>query len=76
MGWRQPDLSAARQAIQHCLGEIRSPYNDGWVSGACKRDLFMLKSWLEDEYARLPEFSDEETWQQERLVDILKQSHK
>lgn len=73
MGYQRPDLSDARQAIRHCISEIHSSYNDGWVSQACKRDLFMLKSWLEEEYARLPQFSDEEKWQQERLVDILKQ---
>ena len=71
MGYRAPDLSEAQLAIQHCLSEIRSPYNDGWVSQACKRDLFMLKSWLDEEYARLPEFYDEKSWEQERLINIL-----
>jgi hypothetical protein len=73
MGFRKPDLDQARQAIQCCLGEIRSPYNDGWTSSSCKHDLYLLKCWLEDEYRRLPAFLGEEKWEQERLVEILKQ---
>jgi len=72
MGFRKPDLDSAQQAIRTCLGEIRSPYNDGWTSYACKRDLYMLKSWLDDEYKQLPSFVGEELWEQERLIDILK----
>jgi hypothetical protein len=72
MGFRKPELETAQQAIRTCLGEIRSPYNDGWTSSACKRDLYMLKSWLDDEYKRLPIFVDEQQWEQERLIDILK----
>lgn len=72
MGFRKPDLDLARSAIAASLREISSPYNDGWVSQACKRDLYMLKSWLDEEYAREPEFSDEDKWEQERLINILK----
>lgn len=72
MGFRKPDLDSAQQAIRTCLGEIRSPYNDGWTSSACKRDLYMLKSWLDDEYKQLPSFVGEELWEQQRLIDILK----
>jgi hypothetical protein len=72
MGFRKPDLDSAQQAIRACLCEIRSPYNDGWTSSACKRDLYMLKSWLDDEYKRLPTFVGEQQWEQERLIDILK----
>ena len=71
MGFRKPDLDQAQSAIAACLREISSPYNDGWISQACKRDLYMLKSWLEEEYARLPQFYDEKNWEQERLVNIL-----
>ena len=72
MGFRKPDLDSAQQAIRACLSEIRSPYNDGWTSSACKHDLYMLKSWLDDEYQRLPTFVGEQQWEQERLIDILK----
>jgi hypothetical protein len=54
------------------LVEIHSPYNDGWTASACKQELYVLKSWLEDEYAKLPTFVGEEKWAQDRLVEILK----
>jgi hypothetical protein len=72
MGFRKPDLDTAREAIRTCLVEIHSPYNDGWTSSACKHDLYVLKSWLEDEYKRLPTFAGEEVWEQEQVVEILK----
>ena len=59
-------------AIGASLVEIRSPYNDGWTSSACKQELYLLKSWLDDEYNRLPKFIGEEQWEQERIVNILK----
>jgi hypothetical protein len=73
MGFRKPDLGQAVAAIRTSLIEIRSPYNDGWTSSACKQELYQLKSWLEDEYARLPKFVGEEKWEQERIVQKLKQ---
>jgi hypothetical protein len=72
MGFRKPDLITAQQAIRACMGEIRSPYNDGWTASACKYDLYMLKSWLDDEYKRLPIFAGEQQWEHERLIGILK----
>ena len=72
MGFQKPDLNQAKLAIGVSLVEIRSPYNDGWTSSACKHDLYLLKSWLDDEYKKLPRFQGEEKWEQERLVGILK----
>ena len=72
MGFGKPDLDTARQAIRTCLVEIHSPYNDGWTSSACKHDLYVLKSWLEDEYMKVPTFVGEEAWEQERVVEILR----
>ncbi len=72
MGFRKPNLDTARQAIRTCLVEIHSPHNDGWTSSSCKHDLYVLKSWLEDEYMKLPTFVGEEAWEQERIVEILK----
>lgn len=73
MGFRKPDLDAAYTAIRRCIGEIRSPYNDGYISSGCKHELYQLKCWLEDEYDSLPQFTDEKAWEQERIVKILKQ---
>jgi hypothetical protein len=72
MGFRKPDIDSAYQAIRASLGEIHSPYNDGWTSSSCKQELYLLKCWLEDEYRRLPEFVGEELWEQERLIKLLK----
>jgi hypothetical protein len=72
MGFRKPNLDDARSAIRGCLVKIHSPYNDGWTSSSCKKDLYQLKCWLEDEYVKLPTFTGEEQWEQERLINILK----
>ena len=72
MGFRKPDLNLPTQEISRCLTEIRSPYNDGFVQMSCKKDLYLLKCWLEDEYSSLPKFSGEEQWEQQRLIEILK----
>ena len=73
MGFCKPDLVQAEWAIRSSLMEIVSPYNDGWTSLACKKELYHLKCWLSFEYRRLPTFTGEEEWEKERLVEILKQ---
>ena len=73
MGFKKPDLATAQVAIGASLVEIRSPYNDGWTASACKQDLYMLKCWLDEQYADLPKFAGEEKWEQERLIQKLKQ---
>jgi len=72
MGFHKPDFNHAYTAIRGVLGEIHSPYNDGFTASYCKRDLYMLKCWLEDQYNKLPTFVGEEKWEQERIVQILK----
>ena len=72
MGFQKPNINSAYSAIRSSLGEIHSPYNDGWASSSCKQELYLLKCWLEDEYKKLPTFTGEELWEQERLVEILK----
>ena len=72
MGFHKPNLDPAYGSIRSSLLEIGSPYNDGFVGYSCKYELYQLKCWLEDEYSRLPTFSGEEQWEQERLVEILK----
>jgi len=72
MGFRKPDYSVIKDALRIIMGEIHSPYNDGFTSSSCKQDLYMLKCWLDDEYAKLPKFVGEEKWEQDRIVQILK----
>jgi hypothetical protein len=73
MGFKQPDIASAYSAIRKSLLEIGSPYNDGFTSSYCKKDLYLLKCWLEDEYQKLPTFVGEDKWDQERMIEILKQ---
>jgi pyruvate/2-oxoacid:ferredoxin oxidoreductase beta subunit len=72
VGFKQPNLDDARQAIGRSLVEIYSPYNDGWTQMTCKKDLYLLKCWLEDRYDKLPKFTGEEGWEKDRLIEILK----
>ena len=72
MGFVKPDIQPAYSAIRKSLGEIKSPYNDGFTTSYCKKELYMLKCWLEDEYGKLPTFTREEEWEQERIVQILR----
>ena len=72
MGFKKPELHEASWAIRRALSEIHSPYNDGYVQSACKHELYMLKCWLDAEYSKLPTFAGEEQWEQERVIDILK----
>lgn len=73
MGFCKPNIESAYSAIRSSLVEISSPYNDGWTSSTCKYELYQLKCWLEDSYNKLPTFAGEEKWEQQRLVEILKQ---
>jgi hypothetical protein len=73
LGFQTPNLVAAKQSICGSLGEIHSPYNDGWTASSCKQELYMLKCWLEDEYNRLPTFIGEELWEADRVWNKLKQ---
>jgi hypothetical protein len=72
MGFQKPNIQQARNAIANSVGEIHSPYNDGWTASACKQELYMLKCWLEEEYSKLPTFVGEEKWEQDRIIKILK----
>ena len=52
--------------------EANSPYNDGYVQSACKRDLVMLKYKLDKLISQCPDFGDlEKQWEQEIIIDKL-----
>jgi hypothetical protein len=72
MGFNKPNLAMAYDAVRRSLGEIHSPYNDGFTGMHCKQELYQLKCWLEEEYARLPAFANEDQWEQDRVFNILK----
>ena len=72
MGFKQPNLNPAYQAIRESITETSSPMNDGFTQMNCKRDLYLLKCYLDDAYNSLPKFAGEEIWDQERLIQLLK----
>lgn len=76
MGFQKPDLAGAEMAIRQAVTEIRSPYNDGFTSAYIKLELYQLKCMLEDLYADLPRFGDEEGWEKQRMIEDLKKKER
>jgi hypothetical protein len=72
MGFAVPNISGAEREIRRCIMEINSPYNDGWTQMNCKYQLYQLKCLLDEVYPTLPEFVEEEKWEQQRVIDLLK----
>ena len=66
--------SEALQALYRIALEINSGYNDGYIAAHYKRELFILKHLIDQMYQNAPTFKTEKEWEQELLVDILKQS--
>lgn len=56
------------------MATVRSPYTDGFTGSAVKQELYRIKCFLDDEYPRLPKFSDEDQWEQQRIYDLLKKT--
>lgn len=62
----------------HALArECSSPYNDGFTSFECKKDLYQLKIIIDESIKQSPSFGKiEEDWLQEqeqkRIIKILK----
>ena len=74
MGFKKNwDVADIMSQIRSMIGEIRSPYNDGYTGMACKQELYQLKCFIEDQYQDLPKFTGEEEWEKQRLVQKLKQ---
>lgn len=67
--WDVVDIVRQLKAIHF---EANNPYNDGWVAGGCKQDLYQLKCIIEDLYNTCPTFMGEDKWEQKRLIEILK----
>lgn len=66
------DVVSIESQIQQIVAQVRSPYNDGYTASACKHELWRIKCLIEDVYPTLPRFSDENEWQQQRTMDLLK----
>lgn len=75
MGFRKNwDVDAVLRQLRSMASEIRSVNNDGWTACHCKQELWQVKCWLDDTYANLPSFPDQEReWEQRRLIQKLKE---
>jgi len=76
MGFQKPNLNDAYSVIRQSIVEISSPYNDGYTSCYCKKELWQLKCWLEEVYLKLPKFDEEKEWDKQRTMEILKNQTK
>jgi hypothetical protein len=61
------------RAIRELARSASAPHSDGFTQCSYKRDLYVLKCYIEDVYKDLPEFPEQEReWEQIRLMEILK----
>jgi len=74
MGFKKNwDVGDIMSQVRRMIGEIRSPYNDGFTGLTCKHELYLLKCFIDDQYNDLPKFGGEEEWEQQRLIQKLRQ---
>ena len=52
--------------INACAAQAKSPYNDGFSAWGCKKDLLDIQYHLQQELEKLPTFSTEAEYYQER----------
>jgi len=66
------NLTSAYRSLRVILTEING-LGDDVAKKHCKQELYHLQCWLNDEYKKLPVFVEEEKWEQDRIVQILKE---
>jgi hypothetical protein len=71
-----PSIDTMMSQMRKMNIEMSSPYNDGYLSFGIKKDLYMVKFFLDKIIADAPDFVGEEEWlkkQEQRLMmEILK----
>lgn len=78
MGFKKSwDVADISNQIHSLARECSSPYNDGFTSFECKKDLYQLKYIIDQSLAQAPDFGDlEQQWltdqEQKRIIKILK----
>ena len=78
MGFKKSwDVADVTRQIHSLARECSTPYNDGFTSIECKKDLYQLTKIIDDALAEAPDFGAlEEEWLQEqekkRIIKILK----
>lgn len=70
------ELERIRISLRQLAAEARSPYETGFVTVQYKRQLVEMKWFLEDLIEDIGYFAGEESWEQERVVQLLKRKEK
>jgi len=70
------ELERIRISLRQLAAEARSPYETGFVTVQYKRQLVEMKWFLEDLIENIGYFAGEESWEQERVVQLLKRKEK
>lgn len=70
------ELERIRISLRQLANEAKSPYETGFVTVQYKRQLVEMKWFIEDLIEDIGLFAGEESWDQERLVQLLKRKEK
>lgn len=70
------ELERIRISLRQLAIEARSPYETGFVTAQYKRQLVEMKWFIEDLLEDVGYFVNEESWEQERLLQLLKRKEK
>ena len=61
------------RAIRQLAAQANAPHSDGFTQCSYKRDLYVLKCYIDDVYKTCPDFPQQEAeWERDRLMEILK----
>ncbi len=66
-----PDIAEAYTLLRKHMSRITD--GSDVASSHCKHDVYQLKCWLDEQYRSLPRVAGEETWEQKRLINRLRQ---
>lgn len=76
MGFKLPDTDGALSILYRAIGEINSPYNDGYTAFEIKKKLYKIKFALDYELQKASKFAGEEEFlkecEQKMVWDTLK----
>ena len=70
------ELERIRINLRQLASAANSPYETGFVTVQYKRQLVEMKWFIEDLIEDIGYFAGEESWEQERLVQLLKRKEK
>lgn len=70
------ELERIRISLRQLAFEAKSPYETGFVTVQYKRQLVEMKWFLEDLIDGIGYFAGEESWEQDRTLQLLKRKEK